>query len=1000
MRIRALSCLLPLLAVTSIHASESDVAPRVPRPALGALFGEWQAEHGTNWRLHVALDTGYLEMLSGGKAQLSFEPRDDADFAVLARQALAQTVAMHGLEDSTLQLENSLHLPLGIIGSSDKMTVRFRQVVRGVPVEGGFANVLLDMHGALLSVQVTGSPMLASFPTSSTLDATRAFRRAVEWFRAEQGLVPSFVSEPGLVIDQVVDTNGQRAPRLAWKVNVQHVSNDASPVGKNVFVDAGTGVIYRDTESIHFFDVSGSVSSFASPGQLPDIAGNPPAAQPARFIRVTSGATTTFTDGNGDFTLPGVNAPASVTFQYANGMYANVQDSVAAEYSLTQTLTSPTGNAATMNSPASALITAQANCSRVVPLLRDFVKAINPSDTHADFAVRANTQIAGSCNAYYDGGSINFFNAQGSCSNTAYATVITHEEGHWMNDLYGTGNGPDGMGEGNADVWALYVFDTPALAPNFNGGGSLRSGNNTRAFCGDANPGCYLDVHTDGEPWMGAAWKVRNRLNTTYGNAMGDLIANSIFMGWMNGYDQTQIKSIIETQWLTLDDDDGNLGNGTPHFSQIDLGFRDQAFPGITLPPVSIANVTNLPSTTNQVGPYVVNATIEANQNPPVLTASLLYRIEGGSFTTLPMTNTGGNNWTVSIPGIAAPAHVAYYLTATNNAAQSASYPTTAPIALVDFDIGTVNVLRFHNFDTTNDEGWTHGSIGDTSSMTDDWQRSTPAGKSGTGWSDPTGAFSPSTCWGTDDGQGNSNGAYASNVHAYLRAPITNCSGATNVRLRFRRWLSVQGSGSDQARILVNGQQVYINPTTNMNDGAWTQQEVFLGPIANDNPSVQVEWRIKSNGSTNYGGWNIDDVQILWLAVPCPTPQNYCSTSPNSVGLGSILGFQGSPRISTNNFEVIATGLPPNSSGLFYYGTATLQQPFGNGLRCVGGAAFRLGILVADFFGDAHQPLDIPNLPGAITAGQTRYFQYWYRNPAGGGSGFNLSDGLQVQFCP
>jgi hypothetical protein len=38
--------------------------------------------------------------------------------------------------------------------------------------------------------------------------------------------------------------------------------------------------------------------------------------------------------------------------------------------------------------------------------------------------------------------------------------------------------------------------------------------------------------------------------------------------------------------------------------------------------------------------------------------------------------------------------------------------------------------------------------------------------------------------------------------------------------------------------------------------------------------------------------------------------------------------------------------------------------------------------------------------PGAVTSGDERNFQFWYRDPAGGPSGFNLSDGLQVNFCP
>src|SRR5690606_27725247 len=107
--------------------------------------------------------------------------------------------------------------------------------------------------------------------------------------------------------------------------------------------------------------------------------------------------------------------------------------------------------------------------------------------TTADFSMTSNTAVSGTCNAFYNGGSINFYNAGGGCSNTAYSTVIAHEEGHWLNDLYSTGNGGDGMGEGNADVWAMYVFDNPIVGQNFSGTSFIRTGTNTRQFCGDAN---------------------------------------------------------------------------------------------------------------------------------------------------------------------------------------------------------------------------------------------------------------------------------------------------------------------------------------------------------------------------------------------------------------------------------------------------------------------------------------------------------------------------------
>jgi hypothetical protein len=188
----------------------------------------------------------------------------------------------------------------------------------------------------------------------------------------------------------------------------------------------------------------------------------------------------------------------------------------------------------------------QANVFIGINKQRDWVRSINPADGTLDFVHSSLVNLNQTCNAYFDGGGINFFNAGGNCVNTAYSTVIAHEDGHWANQVYLTGNGPDGIGEGNADVWAMYIWDTPVVGAGFSGSGSqIRSGNNTRQFCGDCCSGCYGQVHRDGEPWMGAAWKIRNRLNNTHGNAMGDLIANTLFLTWMEAYNQNQIKSVI-----------------------------------------------------------------------------------------------------------------------------------------------------------------------------------------------------------------------------------------------------------------------------------------------------------------------------------------------------------------------------------------------------------------------------------------------------------------------
>jgi hypothetical protein len=128
----------------------------------------------------------------------------------------------------------------------------------------------------------------------------------------------------------------------------------------------------------------------------------------------------------------------------------------------------------------------------------------------------------------------------------------------------------------------------------------------------------------------------------------------------------------------------------------------------------------------------------------------------------------------------------------------------------------------------------------------------------------------------------------------------------------------------------------------------------------------------------------------------------YCVGEPNSAGSGASMQGTGSTSIIANDFVLNATGCPSSKPGLFFFGPNQVQTPFGDGTRCVGGSLTRLAVVTTDAGGSASQALDYGNLPAGaqISAGSSWNFQFWYRDPAGpGGSGFNVSNGLEVLFC-
>jgi len=165
------------------------------------------------------------------------------------------------------------------------------------------------------------------------------------------------------------------------------------------------------------------------------------------------------------------------------------------------------------------------------------------------------------------------------------------------------------------------------------------------------------------------------------------------------------------------------------------------------------------------------------------------------------------------------------------------------------------------------------------------------------------------------------------------------------------------------------------------------------------------------NGLTSFGEDSEGELYIVQgsgavrrIVPDCGTTL-YCATTPNSHGAGALISSSGSPSIGANDFTLEVTAAAPGQMGIFYYGDSQTNLPFGAGLRCIGGNAFRLkpALLTAAVDGSASRLLDFNSLPASggareITPGSVWNFQFWYRDPAG--LGFNLSNGLSVTFCP
>jgi hypothetical protein len=138
--------------------------------------------------------------------------------------------------------------------------------------------------------------------------------------------------------------------------------------------------------------------------------------------------------------------------------------------------------------------------------------------------------------------------------------------------------------------------------------------------------------------------------------------------------------------------------------------------------------------------------------------------------------------------------------------------------------------------------------------------------------------------------------------------------------------------------------------------------------------------------------------EIYRVGEVCTTPNIYCQGGYNSTGFPANITFTGNGSLTLNNLNLVAITCPPNVTGLYLYGDGQQQIPFGNGYLCILSNLHRLPVITTNNFGDGAYHPDLLAIPGA-GPGVAKNFQFYYRDPQGGGALFNTTDALHVLFC-
>jgi hypothetical protein len=491
------------------------------------------------------------------------------------------------------------------------------------------------------------------------------------------------VSEPRLTIWAGIN-DMEVAPAVAMEITADNGMEATQDYEKwLLLVDAFTGEILYSEDLILDVDVTGNVSGMATDSSRADIC-DPEEPTPLPYARVyIQGGSTVYADENGDFVIPNDGDEPVTVISNIRGEWFRVFNSSGGDAQLSDTVTPPGPiNFLHNEENTSEYNRAEVNAYVHSNVVRDFTLAYCDTfpviDNQTGF--RVNVNISQNCNAFYDGYSINFYTSGGGCPNTAFSTVVHHEYGHHLVNVGGSGQGQ--YGEGMGDVMGVLITDDPHLAYGWNINncdGYMRSADNNFQYP------CSGEIHYCGQLISGCVWSTRNELEITnpddYIDIISNLVVNSILV-----HQGDMITPSITIDYLTLDDDDGNIWNGTPHGMEIITGFAiaHNMDPGIGVQIVHTPLV-DIEDSTATLAVYADVTSFFSMEDGSVSA----YYTTGGEFTEIEMVNTSGDTYYGEIPTPPYETTVSYYIEGIDGTGQSATAPENAPDSLYSFFFGT-----------------------------------------------------------------------------------------------------------------------------------------------------------------------------------------------------------------------------------------------------------------------------------------------------------------------
>ena len=568
----------------------------------------------------------------------------------------------------------------------------FQQRHQGIPVMLGDITVRLGEDGKVFAF---GSDIR----TDIALDVTPRFDAAAVRLAAREGL------DIDDAIDEIVGGEDlyvlplEHADRTEYRlVRRVEVMQSNPPHRWVTYVDAHTAEVVWRFDRVRYGQVSGSVSSSVHL-VLPT---DPLESDPNVDTYVNVDGTNVTTDALGEYLANDLTGTANLVFELSGpwaqafrqdgGSNARVEMTVDAD-------TDPVGDHHWDNTNSHSN---ERDAYHATVRTHNYIKDIDPGFTNMDIAMPVNVLLDGSCNAFWNGVSINFFRGGNGCQSTAkMVDVVAHEYGHAISDLlYQQAGAANGMT--NGALQEGHGRRDRRLPDRRPGGGQRILPGRRRRPAQRGQHQRYSRRHHQQHPYergrssavpsgicaRPSGWRPPSGWPTSHAYGTPDHPTN---------LRQAYREYLIEV--LIADDDDSDLANETPNWDAIITAFGVH---GVTPSLFVRFEYEVLPDTDNTDDPIVVEAQISSDSDTFPLDAGsvrMTYRINRDTPVTVPMTSAGEDMWTASIPAQPEGTIVSYWFEA-SIFGEARFRPALFDSRPNQFYVGTPTVVYEDDFET------------------------------------------------------------------------------------------------------------------------------------------------------------------------------------------------------------------------------------------------------------------------------------------------------------